>query len=57
MQVVYLGGYLKMKNKYEFGEDFELDVLKTNRNISKMLKGKTKRKGNVDKKFTAWKTA
>lgn len=41
---------------YEFGKDDDLDLLRTNRNISKMLKGKTKRKGTIEKKFTAWKT-
>lgn len=46
-----------MKNEYEFGRDSELDLLRASRNISKMLKGKTKRKGTIEKKFNAWKTA
>lgn len=49
-----------MKNKYEYGEDFELDELRANRNISKMLKGKTKRKvkgsKRLSEKWNAWKT-
>lgn len=44
------------KDKYVYGEDFELDEVRANINISKMLKGKTKRKSNLSKKFTAWKT-
>ena len=41
---------------YEYGKDFEMDELRTNHNISEILKGKKKRKlkQNLTKKFTAW---
>lgn len=49
-----------MKDEYIYGEDFELDEVRVNRNISKMLKGKTKskrkKKTNLSQKFTAWRT-
>ena len=45
-----------MKNAYAFGEDFKMDELRARHNLSKVLKGKVKRKGNLTKKFTAWKT-
>jgi len=47
-----------MKNKYEYGKDFKLDELRANVNISKILKGRVKRKKRVklSDKFTAWKT-
>ena len=45
-----------MKNKYEYGEDFELDELRTKENISKICKGKVKRKKRLPSKFKAWKT-
>jgi len=45
-----------MKKKYVFGKDFKDDEKKASSNISKILKGKFKRKGNISKKFVAWKT-
>jgi len=45
---------INMKNNYEYGEDFELDELRANVNISKMLKGKVKRKKKVKNKLL-WK--
>lgn len=39
-----------MKNSYEFGKDFDLDLLRTNRNISKVLKGIVKRQEKVKRK-------
>jgi len=43
-----------MKNNYEYGEDFEMDELRTNVNISKIIKGKVKRKNT--KKKLLWET-
>jgi hypothetical protein len=36
-------------NNYEYGEDFELDEIRADANISKILKGKAKRKKKVKK--------
>ena len=43
-----------MKNEYKYGEDFELDELRANVNISKILKGKVKRKKEKNKPL--WET-
>lgn len=49
-----------MKNGYTYGEDFKLDEIRANVNMSKMLKGKTKRKMRKKKidlsKYNAWRT-
>jgi len=48
-----------MKDNYEYGEDFEMDEIRANVNISKVCRGEVKRKKKVKKllnKFTAWKT-
>lgn len=44
----------QMKNNYEYGEDFEMDELRANVNISKIIKGKVKRKNT--KKKLLWET-
>ena len=43
-----------MKNKYEYGGDFEMDQLRADVNLKKVLKGKVKRKKKVNKLL--WKT-
>jgi hypothetical protein len=40
---------VKMKNEYEFGKDPELDLIRTDKNISKMLKGQLERKNKKKK--------
>jgi len=46
--------YDEYENNYEYGEDFELDELRANANISKILKGKVKRKKKKNKPL--WET-
>jgi len=41
---------IKSKNKYSFGEDFEYDALRANKNISKIISGETGRKKKVKKR-------
>ena len=43
-----------MSDNYEYGEDFEMDELRANVNISKIIKGKVKRKNT--KKKLLWET-
>lgn len=48
-----------MTNNYNFGEEFEMDELRANVNLSKVMKGKVKRKGKRNtlvKKWSAWRT-
>ena len=45
-----------MKNNYKYGEDFEMDQIRADANISKVLKGEVKRKKKVKKKSPLWKT-
>ncbi len=40
-----------MTNNYKYGEDFEMDELRASANISKILKGKAKRKKALKKKY------
>ena len=47
---------VKMKNEYKYGEDFEMDELRASANISKILKGKAKRKKKVKKRPLALET-
>ena len=42
-------------NNYEYGEDFKLDEIRADVNLSKILKGKVKRKKKVKKK-SLWET-
>jgi len=35
-----------MSNDYEYGKEFEFDELRARQNITNILKGKVKRKGN-----------
>ncbi len=44
-----------MTNDYEFGKDFKMDEIRADINLSKVIKGKVKKKSNLTK-FTAWRT-
>jgi len=38
-----------MSNDYEYGKEFEFDELRARQNITKIIQGKLKRKGKVNK--------